>query len=380
MTDRPHLDLTVSSQLGVPNLCLADLEALRLVLRGGSVVNWYRQSFRRDDTIRRFLTTNGYDPADPTSESRIRQLLTASADYIHRNYHFRFPPELVNPARIEDIFLRASRNDEHQKLACMMLKVAHVLNHIDGYELRHHLPVSDQALFTIAEERVSDFVDSMKSRGVPILQYKSSRKTVDSLITKLLSKRRTLAAQIYDKLRFRIVTEERAGLVPLVAGMIRELFAFNYVVPGESRNDILELRESDAVGPRLRRPGVPAVTLDQRHTMPSAPGSINPFSAETYRIINFVVDMPVRVDRFMAAHGGDIPKHLGSVVFVMCEFQVLDQATYDRNENGPANHVQYKRRQRQMVLKRLVWGTPVGPARGAGPRLPRAGGKPPETL
>ena len=49
------------------------------------------------------------------------------------------------------------------------------------------------------------FIGGMLARGLPILEFVGGRKNKDSLYTKLLSKQETVAAQIYDKLRFRLI-------------------------------------------------------------------------------------------------------------------------------------------------------------------------------
>jgi uncharacterized protein (TIGR04562 family) len=47
---------------------------------------------------------------------------------------------------------------------------------------------------------------------------------------------------------------------------------------------------------------------------------------------------------------------LGPIVFVLCEFQIVDQGTEQANERGDASHELYKERQRQAVKRRLKIG------------------------
>ncbi|MEZ4257151.1 MAG: hypothetical protein R3A78_15795 [Polyangiales bacterium] len=47
---------------------------------------------------------------------------------------------------------------------------------------------------------------------LPILEFIGGHKNRDSVYTKLLSKQETIAAQIYDKLRFRLVAHPRRHL------------------------------------------------------------------------------------------------------------------------------------------------------------------------
>jgi hypothetical protein len=47
----------------------------------------------------------------------------------------------------------------------------------------------------------------------------------------------------------------------------------------------------------------------------------------------------------------------GSIVFVLCEFQLVDETTEASNERGEASHERYKERQMQAVKRRLKIGT-----------------------
>ena len=57
----------------------------------------------------------------------------------------------------------------------------------------------------------------------------------------------------------------------------------------------------------------------------------NPFSGNSYRMVNFIVDFPVRVDELVKLRTG---VSLGRTVFAMVEFQVLDRDTARQNEEA----------------------------------------------
>ena len=48
---------------------------------------------------------------------------------------------------------------------------------------------------------------------------------------------------------------------------------------------------------------------------------------------------------------------LGPIVFVLCEFQLIDRETEAANELGEASHARYKERQKGAVMRRLKIGT-----------------------
>ena len=109
------------------------------------------------------------------------------------------------------------------------------------------------------------------------------------------------------------------------------------MVPGQSENSLL------AVGKRV------AGQVKRE----------NPFSEDSYRALHFVVDLPVRIDDLLPpvppVDGGGP----GRIVFSMVEFQVMDEETARRNEQGAANHRRYKKRQMVSALRRLSRGLVV---------------------
>ena len=126
--------------------------------------------------------------------------------------------------------------------ACTILKCMHIIHHLDGRELLFVLPMSDQEVFHVVEEKVYRVIGGMLAAGFPIIEFVGGRKNKDSLFTKLLSKQETIAAQIFDKLRFRIVTRSRDDIFPILQYLTKRLFPFNYVVPGQSINSIFGFR------------------------------------------------------------------------------------------------------------------------------------------
>ena len=192
----------------------------------------------------------------------------------------------------------------------------------------------------------------MLAGGFPITEFIGGRKNKDSLYTKLLSKQETVAAQIYDKLRFRIVTRSADEIFPVIQFLTKKLFPFNYVIPGQSINSIFHFRNYCKSHAHLA-PMLPSMQAGQDdETTPSD----NRFSASSYRVIHFVVDMPVRLPRKLLERAPSSAWSLGPIIFVVCEFQVIDRETEAANEQGDASHAKYKERQKRAVMRRLQLG------------------------
>ena len=195
-----------------------------------------------------------------------------------------------------------------------------------------------------------------------LVAFYGSRKTRNSIITKLLAKKENTAVTIFDKLRFRIVTEEREHVLPAMHWLTQNLFPFNYVVPGESINTILQFKSYCKEHPHLAS----LLKRLQEQAGDRLNLSDNRFSADDYRIIHFVVDLPVRVPEAVLEAAGDEARSLGPIVFGLCEFQIVDRETEDANERGEASHARYKLRQREAVTNRLKLGTRARKSRPSG--------------
>jgi uncharacterized protein (TIGR04552 family) len=320
----------------VDELTLADTQAVRLVLRGDSVIDWHRLSFEDHSEVDRFLRLNEFDPESDEEIGRLEELRADAVDYLGRAFNLTLSDDVAEELAARDLFLVASSDGPHQKLACVVLKVMHIIHHIAGRAALLKISVSDEVIFREIELKVMQVVEQLRAAGAPIAEFEWSRKPLDSQITKLLAKRATLAASIYDKLRFRLIVPHDSDLVPMLATLVRSLVPFNYVVPGESVNQLVDLRQ----------------TLAASHRQASgAMLPFNEFSGPEYRIVNFVADLPLRVERMLPR--AEIPPDLCHVVFALTEFQICDKATSIRNESGASSHEAYKARQHERVRERL---------------------------
>jgi uncharacterized protein (TIGR04552 family) len=326
-------------------LTLADVDAVRLLLRGDSVIDWHRLSFADHAEVDRFLRLNEFDPESDAEMGRLEDLRADAVDYLSRAFAMAIPEEVAADLPARDLCLVASSHGPHQKWACVVLKVMHIIHHINGRAGLLKMSVSDEIIFREIELKVMQVVEQLRQAGAPLTEWEWSRKPFDSQITKLLAKRSTLAANIYDKLRFRLIVPTPEDLVPMLATLTRQLIPFNYIVPGESLNQLVDLDElirahAEAANGGAQ-PGKRAPTA-----LP-----LNEFSGPEYRIVNFVADLPLRVDRILPK--AEIPADLTHVVFVLTEFQIADKATAHHNESGTSSHEAYKSRQHERVRMRL---------------------------
>lgn len=332
-------------------LTLADLEAIRLLLRGGSVIDWHRLNFLSEDDAQRFMRALEVDWSDPRDRRRSEQLQKIATDYLKRNFDFPIPAPVAN-SELPALLMLASTRGHRQLCACTILKVMHILYHLEARELLFALPISDQEVFQLVERKVYRVIGRMLAEQFPVVEFIGGRKNKDSLYTKLLSKPETVAAQIYDKVRFRIVTREKDDIFPVLDHLMQEMFPFNYVIPGESTNSLFDFRRYCERNANL------AEHLPKLQLSPDLEEEErildNRFTAPEYRVVHFVVDMPIALPDAMLK---DAPRDdMGRVIFMQTEFQIIDRETEQQNETGEASHAAYKARQKDAVIRRLKLG------------------------
>jgi uncharacterized protein (TIGR04552 family) len=337
------LPVRADARFGAPGQPqLQELQEMLLLLRGDSVVDWHRLALRNDEDVKRLLLVNSIDVDSPADAERLDTLRAQGVRYVRETLGLRLSDQVAEVDPLE-LFLIASGRGRFQREACILLKVMHVLYHLDARELRKSLPIPDMHLFTMVEESLGRLFEQLQAAGVPVVEFAWSRKTRESLVTKLLVKRETYAAQVFDRLRFRLVVDRAADILPTLQVMLQRFVPFNYVVPTQTVNTLVDIQ------PLLRR-----LSRTRDFSMaPSgeAPAMQNEFTAREYQTLNFVADLPVRVDGLL---GGPTDAKGGSVVFVLAEFQIVDRARAIANERGDSSHAKYKHRQHQRVRERLL--------------------------
>src|SRR4051794_36454988 len=117
-------------------LSLAEIEQIRLILRGGSVVDWFRLHHEAVDDVAAFIRLQGGNPDDPEDIGRIAELREKAARYLHDEHNYKLPPELLSCPPLE-LFLYASEKRGRRRdrfFACLLLKVMHIVHHIEARE------------------------------------------------------------------------------------------------------------------------------------------------------------------------------------------------------------------------------------------------------
>ncbi|MER2566391.1 MAG: TIGR04552 family protein [Myxococcaceae bacterium] len=344
----------------VEEMGLKELERIRLVLRGGSVIEWRRLHFTTWDEVDRFLRLAQIDPTQKHDEAWVRQVLADAVEYLRKTFDYKVADAVANPNMIHDLFLLASGqiDKKYRKIACIVLKVMHVIQHIEARDLLFKTAVSEAGLAQMVTERVLAVIDEAKLKGLPIVEFSDSIKTRESVITKLIAKRESTAAAVYDRTRFRIIVKERDDVLPTLYFLTQRLIPFNFMVPAQTENTLLRFKELLSQYPNFRK-YAKQLHLDVDYEEREEAKRGNAFSGSTYRILNFVADVPIRLDAYLPPPEYDDRSRRGRITLATCEFQIADEKQAFENEKGENSHERYKQRQRDVVLKRLSRGLVV---------------------
>ena len=370
-----------------------ELDTIHLLLRGTSVVDWFRLHFRSREEIDAFFRINELYLDRASDRAYIGRLKHRAIAYLKDHLRYRRVPDSVTECDVVGLFDYASGKGRrvHRFYACLVLKVMHLLHYIAAHELLAALPITQAEVSVLLRAKVERVVRGFLERNFPIVAFNGNMKTHHSTVSKLLAKRESQAAQVFDKLRFRFIVARLEDVPPLLVALTRELVPFNYIVPDQANNTLVDLptmlvRAGNLHAIRAQQPHVSASQASAPQTgAESSPrqadsqsagsrdgaprreailneamemfatGQRNEFSGPDYRVVNFIAEVPIRLDDVVwePVIGGE---NRGPVAFGTVEFQVLDQITAKRNETGPNRHALYKGRQRSRVRHRLERG------------------------
>ena len=133
------------------------METVRLIIHGNSVIDWNRSNFQSREDVDRFLRLHLLDSDDPEDQRRLRFVYGESVNYLEEHLGLHFPEDLRNPEDVRDVFIAASQTGgfrRRQIQACVILKLMHVINHLETAELKHQTPLSEAELLDLAERRI----------------------------------------------------------------------------------------------------------------------------------------------------------------------------------------------------------------------------------
>jgi uncharacterized protein (TIGR04552 family) len=308
-------------------------EQLRYVLSGVSAIDWPRLDLKTEDEINRFLKKNEFDVTRAGDLNRLKSLYLEALDYLKNHLEVPVADSFNTTSAVLDLFLGASQSEDasRQQTCCALLKIMNVMNHIDGHELLYHCQLSPRDFFSVVEDKIMRGLTYLQAHDTPLVGYEGGRKTKKRLVTKLLSEQSSQAVKIYDRLRFNLVAQSLNDVPTVINALFDHLLPINYLTANASINQLLVEFQNGAIT-----------------------ATENDSTGSSYKVIKFMVDVPVRLDQKAVRLDPHMAEILGHVAFSLVEFQIVDQTTHETNNAGDNEHSQYKSRQHASVRQRLI--------------------------
>ncbi len=320
-------------------ISLDNIKVIKSILRGESVLDWNRLYFKKESDVIEFLKLNCFDLNKDLDKRRLDFIFNDAIDYLS-NIHKLDIPNSFRKEKITDLFLYASKREDEKKarLSCALLKLMNIINHIDSQDLVSKIQIERQWFLNKLRKKINLVMLKMKKSLDFDFKFELSIKKRESIISKFVSKKEGIVARIFDRIRFRIITEKKEDIIPVLEYLINNLFPYNYVIPSETVNNLIGLSG-----------GVDNLQIKESNIKMMN----NKFSGPSYKVLNFIVDIPMRIDDVLVLPQDISFANYAYIIYVLTEIQIVDKNTHINNELGENSHVLYKARQKDIIYKRL---------------------------
>jgi len=358
-------------------------ETLNALVSGVSSIDLTSVPIGTKAEAHRFIKAYGYDWNDPHDKDLLQRLLDEAIVFVEtRLLDSRCEPMLANMALavpaaykltldVPTLLLDASGDSQSvhlQRWACALLKVLHVLIHIDNSAYWHYAQLAHDQLnktfkCVLGHDPVTGqlVLQAPEVGGQPLPLYTASvktRKTRESLLIKLLSKKANMMDEMDDLVGLRIVTESPAHAV-LALHLLQEhhLITFSNINPNRCRNSLLDLAALRAGYETLAatvateaQPWQQWLNWFAAIPLPNVQNSFkahNPASSIGYRALHVTSRYPLLVPT------PSVHQRVRRVFFPF-ELQLTDRESYENSQVGDSAHLAYKQRQVRRARRRVL--------------------------
>ncbi|MBY0449387.1 MAG: TIGR04552 family protein [Cyanobacteria bacterium] len=377
-----HVSGTSHDQLADLHLAWDMIEAM---LSGKSSIDLNGVPFRSREDAEQFLIHYGFDWHEDSDRAELVGLFEEAVRFINHVLLAKQPETLpktlkeIPPGFLADVnrdilslmMIGADKNHPEQPWACALLKVMHTLAHIQNGPLYTHFDVAKEQILNKIN-RVLDRdpeghfllgIPGPQGRVLPIYAFeKKDRKSRESILVKLLSKKENVAQEVHDMIGLRLVTFTEAEAL-LALDILREnrVIVFPNIIPSRSRNTLVDLtcmkEQYESIAGKILQGEATAEALSdwfqgntpqcvwdsEENTNFSAH---NPSSSRHYRSIHITCRQLIRVK--------DPKTGFENRFFYPFEIQITDKASYLENKDGSSAHAHYKERQFALARQRVL--------------------------
>lgn len=358
-----------------------DANMLESLVGGKSILELEALKIQNLEQAYNFLRAYGFDVTKAADEKQLWVYLRRAVTYIQTELLVAgeaVPEILSDPNKLQNIAniliyasVRDDKDNSLQRWACAVLKVMHVLVHLDNdLFTQHSIKIQEQVLETVRHHIYKDPIsgiylghssnpDRIALQKFVVKSFKSST----SSVTKLLAKPEAVAFTLLDKIGIRFVTKHLFDTFRVMRFLIQNnLISFPHNIPDQSINTLypinlfLEVMERYTSNEILT---IEEVDLALEEKMNAAreraeyKDKFNQFSSKDYRFMKFITRKLIKID--LPTETPNKSKELN--FFYPFEVQIIDYQTYLKNISGDASHEKYKERQKEKARMRVLGKT-----------------------
>ncbi len=359
-----------------------------------------------------FLNGYGFDVSDPVQKAELFGIFQEAIQFIKRYFLKEGNPEGLDvsvPNRfysihdVKDLLLIATNNNLGAKSsivemiwAGIILKVMHTILHADK-DLRYRYfstiqtQIFDRFYKFIQRDSENNLYLGMEGdkSPIPLVEFETkAKKTRESIIIKLLHKRENVAEELFDRIGVRFVTKTKIDSLRVMKFLYQHYIVMvNNIKPSRSHNSLVNMEEFRKGYFKVLKESLKAnmneaafatkmEELAESCSVYANSEAENIHTSSEYRAIHFTSRQLIKyrnpflkqfneVKRLAKQEGGESElarKVLGldtsSIArdvrfFYPYEVQITDEKSHQKNTEGEASHVEYKKSQLMSAMKRL---------------------------
>lgn len=327
--------------------------SVRTALEGRSFIDTKRIHIHSEQEAQDYLSCYGFDYDDPIDLVELENLRLEAIELIQDELLFDgevIPQALINEKDVRQYLLIASGHGCKKLMpwSGVILRVLHTLTHSHSYlNDIYHDDIREQIFGRfdghITRDEQGCFLGNIKLFDIEFREAKSRR----SVAMKLMHKAENVAADIFDWIGIRLITEYRSDALDVLA-YLREKHIFTYanLKPSRTRNTLIDLKWVN----QCLNQGMPIEDIKKEMQSMGYPKSSetaidNQFSEISYHSVQITYRQRIKVEQ---------PNGKKLCFFFPFELQMMDHHSFIKSREGLASHSEYKNRQRIAVRKRIL--------------------------
>ncbi len=342
----------------------------RVLIAGQSAMDLSFVNVQTKEQGRLFFYSYGFDVDKVDDLKKIWEIHKRAVDYIEQQLLYDdevLPEKLASREQLDDITnlliyasVTDSKEDSLQKWSCALLKVMHVVVHLDNDIFNSYSSKIQDQILTPIQEHIIDSVGQETVLGhhnaseiIPLRKFAvKSYKTSGSSITKLLAKPNEVAFNVLDKIGVRFVTHNIFDSFRVMRYLLQQnIINAAHVIPDQSNNTIyplelffktIEACQSDMSDHEIE--SILRKALEENSNQSGFVKKNNIFTDEKYKFIKWIGRRLIHVENGEGTMS----------FFYPYEIQIIDYDNYLMSLNGPTSHGEYKARQKKKARERVL--------------------------